>query len=190
MIAQALAFLIDTIGTLLLIALLLRFWLQAARAPFNNPLSGFLAAITNWGVRPLRKVVPGLWGLDLATLVLAWLVAWTLDFALAALAVNLGAGLGSGVAVSALFALVQLIRLFLYMLIVAVVVQALLSWINPYSPLAPLLNLLTQPFLRPVQARIKPISGFDLSPLVLLIACQLGLILVVGGLHQWILALR
>lgn len=194
MISQALAFLIDTIGTLLLIALLLRFWLQAARAPFNNPLSGFLAAITNWGVKPLRKVVPGLRGLDLATLVLAWLIAWALDFALAALAprglVDLGTGLGAGIGVSALLALVQLIRLFLYMLIAAVVVQALLSWVNPYSPLAPLLHLLTQPFLRPVQARIRPISGFDLSPLVLLIACQLALILLVGGLHHVILGLR
>jgi YggT family protein len=201
MIAQALAFLVDTVGTLLLVALLLRFWLQAARAPFNNPLSGFLAAITNWGVKPLRRVVPGLWGLDLATLVLAWLVAWALNFALSAIdprmvidlgaraGAGLGGGLGASLALSALLALVQLLRLFLYMLIAAVIVQAVLSWVNPYSPLAPLLTLLTRPFLRPIQARIPPVSGFDLSPLVLLIACQLVLILVVGGLQQLVLAL-
>ena len=82
MIAQALAFLVDTLGTLLIVALLLRFWLQAARAPFNNPLSGLLASVTNWGVKPLRRVVPGFWGLDLATLLLAWLVAWALNIVL------------------------------------------------------------------------------------------------------------
>ena len=185
MIAQALAFLVDTLGTLLLVALLLRFWLQAARAPYNNPLSGFLASLTNWGVKPLRKLVPGLWGLDLATLALAWLVAWLVEVLL-----GFAAGSGAGLGISALVALVQLVRLFLYMLIVAVIVQAVLSWVNPYSPLAPLLTLLTQPFLRPIQSRIKPVSGVDLSSLVLLIACQLALILVVGGLQQSVLMLK
>ncbi|MBC7781836.1 MAG: YggT family protein [Proteobacteria bacterium] len=199
MIAQALAFLIDTVGTLLLIALLLRFWLQAARAPYNNPVSGFLAAITDWGVRPLRKVVPGLWGLDLATLTLAWLIAWLLNFVLGfglrALdpAFDGGAGLGASLAgslgIAALVAMVQLTRLFLYMLIGAVILQAVLSWVNPYSALSPLLDLLTRPFLRPIQARVKPISGVDLSPLILLIACQLALILVVGGMQRVILSL-
>jgi len=186
MIAQALAFLVDTLGTLLLVALLLRFWLQAARAPYNNPLSGFLASLTNWGVKPLRKLVPGLWGLDLATLALAWLVAWLVEVLLGFAAGGSGAGLG----VSALVALIQLVRLFLYMLIAAVIVQAVLSWVNPYSPVAPLLTLLTQPFLRPIQARIKPVAGVDLSSLVLLIACQLALILVVGGLQQGVLMLK
>ncbi len=200
MIAQALVFLVDTLGTLLLVALLLRFWLQAARAPFNNPLAVLLASVTNWGVKPLRRVVPGLWGLDLATLLLAWLVAWALNIVLSLIEprlvlevagrVGLGtADFSASVGLSAVAALVQLVRLFIYMMIGALIVQMLLSWVNPHSPLAPLLDLLLRPFLRPLQARIRPISGFDLSPLVLLILCQLALILVVGGLARIMLML-
>jgi YggT family protein len=200
MIAQALAFLVDTLGTLLIVALLLRFWLQAARAPFNNPLSGLLASVTNWGVKPLRRVVPGLWGLDLATLLLAWLVAWALNIVLSLIdprllldfAGSVGpgpAGVGASVGVSAVAALVQLVRLFIYMMIAALIVQMLLSWMNPHSPMAPLLDLLLRPFLKPLQARIRPVSGFDLSPLVLLILCQLALILVVGSLARVMLML-
>jgi YggT family protein len=199
MIAQALAFLVDTLGTLLIVALLLRFWLQIARAPFNNPLSGLLATVTDWGVKPLRRVIPGLWGLDLATLVLAWLVAWVLNIILSLIEPRLvldlagagvGAGnLGAGVGLAAVAALVQLVRLFIYMMIVALILQMLLSWVNPQSPLAPLLDLLLRPFLRPIQSRMRPVSGFDFSPLVLLILCQLALILVVGGLTRVMLML-
>ena len=200
MIAQALAFLVDTLGTLLIVALLLRFWLQAARAPFNNPLSGLLASVTNWGVKPLRRVVPGFWGLDLATLLLAWLVAWALNIVLSLIdprllldfAGSVGpgpAGVSASVGVSAVAALVQLVRLFIYMMIAALIVQMLLSWLNPHSPMAPLLDLLLRPFLKPLQARIRPVSGFDLSPLVLLILCQLALILVVGSLARVMLML-
>ena len=200
MIAQALACLVDTLGTLLIVALLLRFWLQAARAPFNNPLSGLLASVTNWGVKPLRRVVPGFWGLDLATLLLAWLVAWALNIVLSLIdprllldfAGSVGpgpAGVSASVGVSAVAALVQLVRLFIYMMIAALIVQMLLSWMNPHSPMAPLLDLLLRPFLKPLQARIRPVSGFDLSPLVLLILCQLALILVVGSLARVMLML-
>jgi len=200
MIAQALAFLVDTLGTLLIFALLLRFWLQAARAPFNNPLSGLLASVTNWGVKPLRRDVPGLWGLDLATMLLAWLVAWALNIVLSLIeprlvldmagGVGVGtAGVGASVGLSAVAALVQLVRLFIYMMIAALIVQMVVSWVNPHSPLAPLLDLLLRPFLRPIQRRMKPVSGFDLSPLVLLILCQLALILVVGGLTRMLLML-
>ena len=200
MIAQALAFLVDTLGTLLIVALLLRFWLQAARAPFNNPLSGLLASVTNWGVKPLRRVVPGFWGLDLATLLLAWLVAWALNIVLSLIdprllldfAGSVGpgpAGVSASVGVSAVAALVLLVRLFIYMMVAALIVQMLLSWMNPHSPMAPLLDLLLRPFLKPLQARIRPVSGFDLSPLVLLILCQLALILVVGSLARVMLML-
>jgi YggT family protein len=200
MIAQALAFLVDTLGTLLIFALLLRFWLQAARAPFNNPLSGLLASVTNWGVKPLRRVVPGLWGMDLATLLLAWLVAWALNIVLSLIeprlvldvagGVGVGtAGIGASVGLSAVAALVQLVRLFIYTMIAALIVQMVVSWVNPHSPLAPLLDLLLRPFLRPIQRWMKPVSGFDLSPLVLLILCQLALILVVGGLTRMLLML-
>ena len=75
MFAQAAIFLITTIGGLFTLALLLRFVLQILRAPARNQLSEFLAVVTDFVVRPARRVIPGLWGIDLATLTLAWLSA-------------------------------------------------------------------------------------------------------------------
>jgi len=55
----------------------------------------------------------------------------------------------------------------------AVVLQAILSWVNPDSPIAPLLNTVTRPVLRPFRRLVPPIANVDLSPLFLLITCQL-----------------
>jgi len=74
MFADALIFLVKTVFGLFTIALLLRFYMQWARAAYRNPLSEFLAAVTDFAVRPARRFIPGLWGLDLATPVMAWLV--------------------------------------------------------------------------------------------------------------------
>jgi len=71
---QALIFLLETVLGLFALALLLRFYMQAARAPARNPLSQFLAALTDFMVRPARRVIPGLWGYDMSTLLLAWAV--------------------------------------------------------------------------------------------------------------------
>ena len=75
MLVQTLIFLVTTLGDLFVLALLMRFLLQWARAPARNQLSLFLAAITDFAVRPARRVIPGWWGLDFATLVLAWIAA-------------------------------------------------------------------------------------------------------------------
>ena len=74
MLSNALIFLVNTVFGLVVVALLLRFYLQWARASYRNPLSEFLQALTDFMVRPARRLIPGLWGLDLATLALAWLI--------------------------------------------------------------------------------------------------------------------
>ena len=74
MLSGALIFLVDTVFGLFVVALLLRFYLQWARVPYRNPLSEFLQALTDFMVRPARRLIPGLWGLDLASLALAWLL--------------------------------------------------------------------------------------------------------------------
>src|SRR5438105_3007583 len=81
MVTRAFIFLIETAAGLFTLALLLRFYLQWARAPQRNPLSDFVNALTNFIVRPARRVIPGLWGLDLASLALAWLVQFVELFA-------------------------------------------------------------------------------------------------------------
>ena len=179
MLRQALQFLVETFFGLFALALLLRFHIQWLRAPIRNPLSQFLAALTNWIVVPARRIIPGLWGLDLATLVLAWLTEIML---LVVIYWLLGAGPGPAVGASALamglLAAIQLVKLSLWMLIIAVIIQAVLTWVSPYSPAMPLLNSLTRPFLRVFQRRIPPIGNVDLSPLFLLVICQLLLFLV------------
>ena len=175
MLSGALTFLIETAFGLFVVALLLRFYIQWARAPFRNPLSDFLQALTDFMVRPARRVVPGLWGLDLSTLILAWLVQFLELLLVRAVVVGSDVS-GSLLLAVALIALVNVARLTLYIVIAVVILQAVLSWVNPYSPIAPLLNALTRPFLRPLQRVIPTVANVDLSPLVVIIICQLLLI--------------
>jgi YggT family protein len=98
--------------------------------------------------------------------------------------------LASGPVVSILLflALVKLLRLTVYIVMGAVFVQALLTWVNPYHPLAPFFEALTRPFLKPFQKAIPPIGGVDITPVLVLIACQLVLMLPVAWLEQQSLA--
>ena len=185
MFEKALIFLANTVFGLFTIALLLRFYMQWARAAYRNPLSEFLGALTDFMVHPARRVIPGLWGLDLATLVLAWLIQVPeLLVILQIKDYSLASAAGSAYAGLALLAMVTIVKLGLYIVIAVVVFQAVLSWINPYTPLAPLLNNMTRPFLRIFQKLIPPIGNVDLSPLVVIVICQLLLMLPVAYLEM------
>jgi YggT family protein len=171
MFAQIATFLIDTVVSFFVFLLLARFHFQWLRVPFRNPMGEFLLATTNWIVLPARRFVPGLAGLDLATLLLAWVLQAAGVWAQAAI---LGAE-PSGLAVVAV-AGVDLVRYSLYILIFAVFVQVAISWINPDAPLAPLFDMVTRPFLRPVRRYVPPVGRVDLSPLVLLVVLYVLLI--------------
>ena len=184
MLTNALIFLVNTVFGLFVVTLLLRFYLQWARAPHRNPLSMFLQALTDFMVRPARRIVPGLWGLDLATLALAWLVQLVeVLLVLQIKGYGLGPAAGQAFAAAALLALVLLVKIGLYIVAVAVIVQVVLSWLGPYSPLMPLANSMTRPFLRVFQRRIPPIGNVDLSPLFALVVIQLLLMLPVAWLE-------
>jgi YggT family protein len=177
----ALIFLVETVFGLFVVTLLLRFYLQWARAPIRNPLSEFLRALTDFMVRPARRVVPGLWGLDLATFVLAWLLQLLELFILLQLrGYQGGPDVGLAFVVLVALALVALARIGLYIVIVALIVQVVLSWLSPHNPLAPLASSLTRPFLQPFRKRIPPVGNVDLSPLFLIVAIQLLLMLPVA----------
>ena len=183
MLSQTLIFLITTSGDLFALALLLRFMLQLLRAPARNQLSEFVAAITDFAVRPARRVIPGLRGVDLATLTLAWLTeAAQIWLVLQLKGYELGSAVGIALIALAALAATQIARLAVYVVMIAVVLQAVLSWVNPYSPLAPLLASVTRPFLRPFQKLVPPIANVDLSPLFVLIICQLVLTVPVAWL--------
>ncbi|NIO43553.1 MAG: YggT family protein [Burkholderiales bacterium] len=181
---QGFVFLLETFVGLFVLALLLRFFMQVVRAPVQNPLSHFVIALTDFVVRPARRVIPGLRGYDLSSLVVAWLlqialvsvVFWANDFDFTAPA---------GVTAVALigYAAVKLLKILIYIVLVSTIIQAVLSWINPYSPIAPILNAMTRPFLGVFRYRIPPIGGVDLSPLFVLVVCQLLLMWPVAYLN-------
>lgn len=171
MLAQIALLLIDTVVAFFVFVLLTRFHFQWLRVPFHNPLGGFVVATTNWCVRPARRFLPGLAGLDLPTLLLAWLFQALGLWAQASIA-----GAAHGAAAIAAVAAVDLLRYSLYILIFAVIVQVVFSWLNPHAPMAPMFDMVTRPFLRPLRRFIPPVGGFDLTPLVLLVAVQIALI--------------
>ena len=184
MFAQAIAFVLDALFSIFILAALVRFWMQVFRAPARNPIAQFTMALTDWAVRPMRRVVPGLLRLDLASL----LVAWAFEFVLQLLKVLLSGASPSenpGVlSVLLFFAFVEVIRLSIYVFIGSVIIQAVLSWVNPYHPVAPFFSALANPFLKPVQRMIPLIGGVDISPVFVLIFFQLLLMLPVAWLEQ------
>ena len=170
-----LVFLVDILIHLYTLALMLRLILQWVRADFYNPVSQFLVKITNPVVTPLRRIIPGYWGLDFATLILILLFT-----AIKTLIVysNLSP---EAIALATLIATLDLVlNIFLY----AIIIQAILSWVNPdpYNPVVSLLNSLTWPILKHFRKLIPPISGFDLSPIFAIIA----ILFVQQSIHYFI----
>lgn len=190
MFTDAAQFLLRTLFDLLACAFFLRFWMQWARVPFRNPFAQFVVKVTDFAVRPLRRVVPGLFGLDWASLVLFLLAEM-----LMVLSVHWVAGYPFALAGTAvlpgflLLALASALRLALYVLIGFVLIQAILSWVNPFSPLAPVFYALARPVLAPFQKRVPPMGGVDITPLVALIVIQLLLIAPVSALERYALGL-
>ncbi|MCX7176709.1 MAG: YggT family protein [Proteobacteria bacterium] len=172
MLAQLLYQILDWIFGFITLALLARCLMQWARAPFRNPLGEFIFAVTDWAVKPARRIIPSAFGVDLPSLLLAWLTQAILQGLLMLLSGStslMPAVIGS----VAMLALVAVIRIALYLLMGVVIVSALLSWVNPHAPLAPLFNLISRPFLRPFQRLIPLIGGIDLSPMALLLVIEI-----------------
>ncbi|MDR2838593.1 MAG: YggT family protein [Azonexus sp.] len=172
---RAIFFLIDAVAGFFTILFLLRFLMQLTRASFAGQVGDFVVRLTNWAVKPLRRVIPGLGGIDWASLV----AALALQGLLAGLMVVAMTGVApGGDAVLAILSLAVrgVLRLAIYVLMGVLILQAVLSWINPYSPIAPLTNQLTRPLLTPIRRLLPPLSGIDLSPLVLILLLQVILI--------------
>jgi YggT family protein len=184
MLSTALAFLIDVVFGLFTYALLLRLVMQMMRAPFRNPLGQSVMALTDWAVKPLRRVLPGLRGIDWASVMAAYVFqfVWLL-----ALYFAFGRGyslVGPGLAFLAVAAVIALLRALLWLTIIVVFAQAILSWVAPDGPLAGVLNALTFPVLRPVRRMVPPLGGtLDLSPLIVIVVAQLILITLVPWLE-------
>ena len=181
MTGDILIFLVDTLLGLFSLALLLRFYFQLLRVPYYNNISQFLIAVTDFIVRPARRFIPGWKGLDLSTLILAWLVECIILVAVySSQGHDFSNNMVTAAGVIGLMSIIEIIRTTLYIVLFMIIAQAVVSWINPYSPIAPLLNAFTQPFLAVFRRRIPPIANVDLSPLFALIVIQLLLMVITG----------
>ncbi|VVQ15711.1 hypothetical protein PS918_05893 [Pseudomonas fluorescens] len=167
---DAAIFVIQTLGSLYLLIVLLRFILQLVRANFYNPLCQFAVKATQPLLKPLRRVIPSMFGLDMSSLVLALLVQMAL-FAVILLL--------SGYSVDVLFlapwALIGIFALFLKILFWAMIISVILSWVAPgsHNPGAELVQQITEPVLAPFRRIIPNLGGLDISPIFAFIALQL-----------------
>ncbi|KQZ86501.1 MULTISPECIES: YggT family protein [unclassified Pseudomonas] len=167
---DAAIFVIQTLGSLYLLIVLLRFILQLVRANFYNPLCQFAVKATQPLLKPLRRVIPSMFGLDMSSLVLALVVQMAL-FAVILLL--------SGYSVDALllapWALIGIFALFLKILFWAMIISVILSWVAPgsHNPGAELVQQITEPVLAPFRRIIPNLGGLDISPIFAFIALQL-----------------
>lgn len=189
MLASILLLILDAAVGFLTFMLLARFYMQWARVSFRNQVGQFVVTTTDWLVRPVRRLVPGLFGLDLASLLPAWVLQTLfalVDLGLRGVPLNGGPG-GLLLGLWGL-GLLALLKLAIYLLIAVVLFSAILSWVNPHAPAAPLFNGLAAPFLQPIRRVLPPIANVDLSPLVLLLLLQV-LLTVLASLAGGLLGL-
>jgi YggT family protein len=189
MLNNVLIFLIQAVLGLMIIAFLLRFYFQLTKVSFQQQAAQIIVTLTNFAVKPARKVIPSVKQIDLSTLVLAYLTQLILTFATLWLKgfPLLVAGNSVWVTVS-LVALLGIISMSISIFMYAVLIQAVLSWVNPYTPIAPVLDKLTYPVLRILRKFIPSAGSLDLSPLVFIIAAQLLLTTILLPIENNLLA--
>jgi YggT family protein len=156
---------VDTAASVVGGVLLLRFWMQVIRVRPPTSIAQFTFTLTDWLVRPLRRVLPGVGGYDWASLIGAFLIVL-----LASSVLLLAGATGQGVLLYALFRFVNWI---IYGFMGLLIIEVIFSWINPHAPLAPFVHALNDPLLRPLRRMIPPVGGLDLSVLVALILLQI-----------------
>lgn len=176
-----LVFLIDTLFSLYILAVLLRFLLQWTSADFYNPISQFVVRITQPPLKVLRRFVPAIGKIDTSTLLFAFLLQMVADFSILALK-----GVVIGFPPLLLLSLSQLISLFFNIFIFAIFARAILSWIDPgsYNAASSILYSLTEPMLAVCRKMMPELGGLDLSPLVALLLLQLAKMMLLPPLQQ------
>lgn len=174
-------FLIQTIFGLYILAVMLRFVLQLVRADFYNPISQFLVKVTAPPLKVLRRFIPGLGGIDLASIVLVWGLKY-----IELLLILLISGTTLNALAPLLWAIPELIELLINIFLFAVLIQVILSWINPgsYNPASALLHSLTEPLMGPARKILPPVSGLDLSPMLVMIGLVLLKMLLLPPLRM------
>ncbi|HID48795.1 MAG TPA: YggT family protein [Chromatiales bacterium] len=162
------------------VLILLRLLMQYVRADFHNPFSRFIVQATNPPLRPLRRIIPGLAGIDMASVVLLLLVI-LIELLLLGVVLRLPSPNPVGLL---LLAAVEGLRLLIHVYLFSILILVILSWVNPggYNPVAHLLAQITAPVMRPARRLLPPMGGLDLSPMLVLIGLYLLILLLVDPL--------
>ncbi|PPC94418.1 MAG: osmotic-shock protein [Methylotenera sp.] len=189
MLTNVLIFLLQAILGLLVLLFLLRFYFQLTKVSFQQQAAQIIVTLTNFAVKPARKIIPSFKQIDLSTLLLAYLTQLILTFATLWLKgfPLLVAG-GSVWLIILLIALLGIISMSISIFMYAVLIQAILSWVNPYTPIAPVLDKLTYPILHTLRKFIPSAGSIDLTPLVFIIAAQLVLTTILLPIENSLLA--
>lgn len=172
-------FLIRNIGGLFLWAVLLRFLLQIARADFYNPISQALVRITNPLVKPLRRVIPGFFGIDIASLVLAILVK--LVMVLCIFIIQTG-GLNFSLPLVLMVSVLSCVVTVLNIYYLAMIAMIIVSWVaqGSYNPAIVLVNQIAEPVMAPFRRLLPPMGGIDFSPIIAFLALNVVKIVLSG----------
>jgi len=176
-----LVFLIDTLFSLYILAVMLRFLLQWTQADFYNPISQFLVKITHPPLRVMRRFVPAVGRIDSSSLVLALLLQMVANFAILAIK-----GVMIGIVALMVLSFTDLLKMVIDIFVYAIFAGAILSWFAPgsYGGASSLLYSLTDPILNVCRRLVPDFGGIDLSPLVALVLLQLVKMMILPPLHQ------
>jgi len=159
-------FLIDFVFNIYLMVVLLRLWLQFARADFYNPFSQFVVKATQPIVAPMRRILPSIGRLDTATFVLALIVAGLKIVTLNVVLGGSGLNIMSVVILSFVIVIKEILTLVMYVLIM----RAIMSWVSQgNNPMELVLSQLTEPMLAPIRRRMPEMGGIDLSMMVVIV---------------------
>jgi YggT family protein len=176
----ALIYVLQTLGSLYLLIVLLRFVLQLVRADFYNPLSQFTVRATQPLLRPLRRIVPSLFGLDMSSLLLAIVV----QLVVMALTLLLAYGTTGNPLQLLVWSIIGVTALFLNIFFFAMIISVILSWVAPasHNPGAELVNQICEPVLAPFRRILPNLGGLDISPILAFMALKLLDMLVINNL--------
>ena len=178
------AFLVQAIFGIAILIVMLRFLLQLVKADFYNPASQLIVRATQPILAPMRRIIPGVGGIDLSSIVLMLVLQMVETGLLKAM----GAYALFNVSTAGLlvWAIADLVELATFVFIFSLIVQVILSWLSPgaYNPMVGLLYSFNEPILRPARRVLPSTSGLDFSPLIALIFLNLTQILVVGILRD------
>ena len=176
----AAVYVLQTLGSLYLLIVLMRFVLQLVRANFYNPLCQFIVKATQPLLKPLRRIIPSLFGLDMSSLVLAILV----QLALMALTLLLTYGTTGNFVQLLVWAIIGVTALFLKIFFFALIISVILSWVAPgsHNPGAELVNQSCGPALAPFRRLLPNLGGLDISPILAFMVLKLLDMLVINNL--------